>query len=128
MLKTFYISQIFSEELIEHISNYNCSYTNGRGLITFIFSPNKNLKKSTSPKNQLIKNNVKDYEFSFQIYDRYYNCECTKEPNYIISGELKLVNGQDFKHIVVTFQNKITKELLFKFIEKFKERDNGKSE
>ena len=97
-------------------------------VITFAFSTNqiKNKKGNSQTTFNFIKNKANNYPFSFRIYDRFYKCKCAREPNYIISGELKLVNGDIKKHLAITTQNKITEDLLLTLIQKeIEEEENN---
>lgn len=128
MLNKFIPPQIFEEEVLKDISKYICSYSYGEGLITFTFSTQliKIKKGQFQTTSNLIKNKVNNYPFSFRIYDRFYKCKCTREPNYIISGELKLVNGDIKKYLAITTQDKITKDLLLTLIRKeIEEEENN---
>jgi len=128
MLNKFVPPQIFEEEVLKDISKYICSYSYGDGLITFAFSTNqiKNKKGKNQTTSNSIKNKPNNYPFSFRIYDRFYKCRCMRDPNYIISGELKLVNGDIKKHLAITTQDKITKNLLLTLIRKeIEEEENN---
>lgn len=128
MLNKFIPPQIFEEKVLKNISKYTCSYSYGDGLITFAFSTNqiKNKKGNSQTTFNFIKNKANNYPFSFRIYDRFYKCRCVREPNYIISGELKLVNGDIKKHLAITTQNKITEDLLLTLIQKeIEEEENN---